>query len=275
MPGIRISKNSPNGISVSFPYDPIRVEKIKTFEGHRWHPKEKDRSFPYSEAILEKILSVLDGEKIEIDHSLQTPIEYKGREDFDDLRRELVLRKYSPKTIKAYIHYNRDFLQKSKKPPQQVTNDDIKDYLFHLAEERKLSASTLKGAINALKFYYGTVLKRRFIYEVKRPRKDKKLPVVLNGEEVAKILFAPSNIKHKAILMLTYSAGLRVGEVVKLKVEDIDRERKLIHIKEAKGRKDRYTLLSDIALETLRGEGIGKNTNLRSGYSRVKTGKSI
>lgn len=275
MPGIRISKNSPNGILVSFPYDPIRVEKIKTIEGHRWHPKEKYWSFPYSEAILEKILSVLDGEKIEIDPSLQTPIEYKGREDFDDLRRELVLKKYSPKTIKACIHYNRDFLQKSRKPPQQVTNDDIRDYLFHLAEERKLSTSTLNGAINALKFYYGTVLKRRFIYEVKRPRKDKKLPVVLNGEEVAKILFAPSNIKHKAILMLTYSAGLRVGEVVKLKVEDIDRERKLIHIKEAKGRKDRDTLLSDIALETLRGEGIGKNTNLRSGYSRVKTGKSI
>jgi len=96
------------------------------------------------------------------------------------------------------------------------------------------------------------MLKRKFIYEVKRPKKDKKLPVVLSKEEVAKILDSVDNIKHKAILMLVYSAGLRVGEVVKLRPEDIDSKRMLIHIKKAKGRKDRYTLLSETALEILR-----------------------
>jgi len=112
--------------------------------------------------------------------------------------------------------------------------------------------SILNSAINALKFYYGNVLKKKFIYEVKRPRKDKKLPVILSKEEVAKILSSVDNIKHKTILMLVYSAGLRVGEVVRLKPEDIDSKRMLIHIKGAKGRKDRYTLLSEKALEILR-----------------------
>ncbi|MEW6418353.1 MAG: tyrosine-type recombinase/integrase [Nitrospirota bacterium] len=96
------------------------------------------------------------------------------------------------------------------------------------------------------------MLKKKFLYEIKRPRKDKKLPVVLSKEEVAKIINSVDNLKHRAILMLVYSAGLRVGEVVRLKVEDIDSKRMLIHIKGSKGRKDRYTLLSEKALNILR-----------------------
>lgn len=103
-----------------------------------------------------------------------------------------------------------------------------------------------------MKHYYGTILKKKFIYEVKRPRKDKKLPVVLSQEEVAKILTSLENVKHKAILMLVYSAGLGVGEVVTLRPEDIDDKRMLIHIRGAKGRKDRYTMLSETALNVLR-----------------------
>jgi len=103
-----------------------------------------------------------------------------------------------------------------------------------------------------MKFYYGTMLKKKFINEVKRLRKDKKLPVVLSEEDVAKILSSVDNIKHKAILMLIYSAGLRVGETVRLKPENIDSKRMLVFIKNAKGRKDRYTILSKTALEVLR-----------------------
>lgn len=171
---------------------------------------------------------------------------------FEDLKRELVSRKYSPKTIKAYVRYNEDFLKFVGKSPDDIIDGDIKDYLFHIVEQKKIATSTLNIAINAIKFYYGTILKRKFLYDIKRPRKDKKLPVVLNREEVSKILSSLSNIKHKAILMLIYLAGLRVGEVVKLKVGDIDRERKLIHIRGTKGRKDRYTLLADVALGTLK-----------------------
>jgi site-specific recombinase XerD len=96
------------------------------------------------------------------------------------------------------------------------------------------------------------MLNKKFMYKVKRPHKDKKLPIVLNQEEVATILSSVENMKHKAILMLVYSAGLRVGEVVKLKPEDIDSKRMLIHVRDSKGRKDRYTILSDVALKTLK-----------------------
>jgi site-specific recombinase XerD len=171
---------------------------------------------------------------------------------FEDLRKELVSRKYSYTTVKGYLYYNRDFLNYAGKNLSDINDSDIKDYLLYLVEKRNAATSTLNQAINALKFYYGTMLKKKFMYEVKRPRKDKKLPVVLSKEEVAKILSSVDNIKHKAILMLVYSAGLRVGEVVRLRPEDIDSKRMLIHIKASKGRKDRYTLLSETTLETLR-----------------------
>ena len=172
--------------------------------------------------------------------------------NFDDLKRELLSRKYSYKTVKGYLYYNRDFLSFIKKEPADVQESDIKDYLLYLAEEKQSATSTLNQAINALKFYYGSMLKRKFIYEVKRPRKDKKLPIVLSKEEVAKIINSVDNLKHKAILMLVYSAGLRVGEVVKLRPEDIDSKRMFIHIRGSKGRKDRYTMLSETALDILR-----------------------
>jgi site-specific recombinase XerD len=183
-----------------------------------------------------------DSVKIEVDNSLYLEV----------LRREFVLRKYSRKTVKMYLHYNQDFLGYVGKDPTEVTNTDIKNYLYHVVGQKNVSASTLNTVISALKFYYGDILKRDFVYDIKRPKKDKKLSVVLSQEEVSKILSSISNIKHKAILMLIYSSGLRVGEIVKLRVVDIDFERKLIHIKDAKGRKNRYTILSDKAAEILR-----------------------
>ncbi|MHC1564756.1 MAG: tyrosine-type recombinase/integrase [Candidatus Syntropharchaeales archaeon] len=207
--------------------------------GYRWHPERKYWGVPYSE--LEKLVSVFNGEKIDIDPSVW----------LNKLEKELTARKYNPNTIEAYLHYNKDFLKFFRKNPHEVENNDVKDYLFHLVEEKEVSTFTLNTAINALKFYYGEVLKRRFVYEIRRPKKDKKLPVVLSREEVSRILSSVTNLKHRLILMLVYSAGLRVSEVVKLKLEDIDADRGLIHIKEAKGRKDRYTLLSDVAMGAL------------------------
>ena len=227
-------------INISFPYNPDYITKIKTIEGYRWHPEEKYWSVPYSE--LERLISVFDGEKVDIDPSVW----------LSKLEKELSARRYSPRTIKAYLHYNEDFLRFTGKNPHEVENSDVKDYLFHLVEGKEVSTSTLNTDINALRFYYGKVLKKRFAYEIKRPKKDKKLPVVLSQEEVSQILSSVNNIKHKAILMLIYSAGLRVSEVVKLKPSDIDVKRGLIYVRGGKGRKDRYTLLSDVAMETLR-----------------------
>jgi site-specific recombinase XerD len=171
--------------------------------------------------------------------------------DFEDLRRELVSRKYSYKTVKGYIYYNRDLLNFTDKEPSEVSDDDIKDYLLYLAEEKESATATINQAINALKFYYGAMLKRKFLYEIKRPRKDKKLPEVLSKEEVSRVINGTANIKHKAILVAIYSGGLRLGETARLEQAHLDRDRMLIFVKGAKGRKDRYTLLSEKALQLI------------------------
>jgi site-specific recombinase XerD len=252
---IKITTGQKGKITVTLPYNPIYIEKIKGIKGHRWNPEQKYWIFPNSDNVMKKLLYIFKNENVWIDPSLkQVGHTFRFAEEslFEDLRKEMVSRKYSPKTIKAYIYYNKDLLEFTGKGTDNIRERDIKDYLFHLVEEKKVATSTLNSAINALKFYYGTILKKNFPYEIKRPRKDKKLPVVLSKEEIAKILSIVSNIKHKSILMLVYSAGLRVSEVVKLKPRDIDSERKLVFIKGAKGRKDRYTILSDVALDTLR-----------------------
>lgn len=118
-------------------------------------------------------------------------------------------------------------------------------------EKRDVSTYTSNVAINTLKCYYGTILKRDFIYEVERPKKDRRRPVVLNHDEISSILSVVSNLKHKLMLMLMYSAGLRVSEIVNLRHVDIDFQRKFIHVKGGKGRKNRYTILSDVAVYAL------------------------
>jgi len=253
---IKILKGEDCRVKVFSPYNPLFVERIKAIEGRRWHPEGKYWSFPDLDSTLKKILKVFEGEKIYVDPALiPSPLvgEDKGEgHNFEDLRRGLILRKYSYQTVKSYLYYNKDFLSFVDKLPTDIDENDIKNYLLYIVEEKHSATSTLNQAINALKFYYGTMLKKKFIYEVKRPRKDKKLPIVLSQEEVAKILNSVDNIKHKTILMLVYSAGLRVGEVVKLRPEDIDSKRMLIFVRGAKGRKDRYTMLSKTALEVLR-----------------------
>ena len=129
----------------------------------------------------------------------------------------------------------------------------IVSFLRHLVTERKVSSSYQNQAINAIKFYYERVLggQRKF-YFIERPITEKVLPVVLNKEELISILNATENQKHKAMLMLTYSSGLRVSELLSLKIKDVDSERMQLRVSQAKGKKDRYTILSTRALDMLR-----------------------
>lgn len=125
--------------------------------------------------------------------------------------------------------------------------------MLYLIDEQRMSRSYHNQAVSALKFLYEETLhEHRAVSRLPRPRKENKLPVVISREDVTLLLEAVSNIKHRVILMLVYSAGIRVSEVVWLKIEDIDENRRLIRIREGKGRKDRYTLLSDVALVALR-----------------------
>jgi site-specific recombinase XerD len=163
----------------------------------------------------------------------------------EQLETELHARKYSPRTINSYLHYNRAFCGFVSKMPEDVTSEDINRYIAYLDRTFKFSASTMNMAINALKFFYHQVMKNDRVKEPHRPRSDKKLPLVLSREEIERMLNLESNLKHRLLLMLTYSAGLRVSEVVALKPSDVDLSRSVLYIRSAKGRKDRFVMLSN------------------------------
>jgi site-specific recombinase XerD len=168
------------------------------------------------------------------------------------LETELHARKYSPQTISSYVHYNRAFCRVVQKGPEEILSEDIREYLAYLDKNLDLSASSLNLAISALKFFYAGVLKRHFAWDqYNRPRHDKRLPSVLSGAEINLMLNCEKNPKHRLLLMLAYSSGLRVSEVVALKKSSIDLSRKLIFVQSGKGRKDRYTLLSERAAKFL------------------------
>lgn len=156
-------------------------------------------------------------------------------------------------TIESYEKHLKRYIQ-SVGEEHALDMDCVNAYVYNLLVIKELSYSFVNQSISALK----TLLKaHRIPYEIRhsiiRPKADKTLPKVLSREEVFRILNALENKKHKAILYLTYSAGLRVSEVCALKPEDIDSDRMMIHIRSGKGRKDRYTLLSKSALTLLRG----------------------
>jgi site-specific recombinase XerD len=170
----------------------------------------------------------------------------------EKLETERRARKYSPRTMRSYIHYNREFCRVIRKVPGTVTEDDIKKYLAYLDKELDLSTSAMNLAISALKFFYAGILKKPITGNLYRPRQDKRLPCVLSKAEINLILDTEKNPKHRLLLMLAYSSGLRVSEVVALRKENIDFSRKTILVCAGKGRKDRYTLLSDRAAQFTR-----------------------
>ena len=170
-----------------------------------------------------------------------------------DMIRELVLRGYSPRTQKAYLGHVSRFARYFMRSPAELGEVEIRRYLLFLAGREGFSTAYRDQAVSALKFLYRYVLKKPFISDgMPRPRKEFRLPSVLSAGEVTALLDSIRNVKHRAIVMLMYSGGLRVSEVTKLIPENIDADRHLIHIKGGKRKKDRYTILSDTALDYLR-----------------------
>lgn len=230
-----------NTLLVYAPYHQPTIEKLRTFSGIKWNPKHKHWELPFSPRILEK-LEHLFGAQLKIDplfHLLP-------------LKRELLIRRYSRKTIKSYLHHNYQLLLFTQKNPLAMEQTDIKNYIHAKLQKNDIATATVNQMINAFRFFYGQCLGNHFIYEVKRAKRDKLLPKVLSLTEIQKIFTHTLNLKHKTILMLTYSAGLRVSEVVKLQVQDIDSKRKTVFIRGGKGRKDRISLLSEKIILLLR-----------------------
>ena len=174
---------------------------------------------------------------------------------YETVRRELRLRNYSHKTIKAYLSCLRSFVRYFQpRHPRDLSNEDIRSYLLHLLTDEKQAAGTVNQVFNALRLLYVDLYDMPFVIgKLPRPQKERKLPDVLSENEVMRIIRAVANIKHRMMLMLAYACGLRVSEVVNLKIEDIDGQRQLIHIRGAKGKKDRYTIFPTSIREALHG----------------------
>lgn len=167
---------------------------------------------------------------------------------------EVLTRKgYSQATILNYMTQFTLFLKHiSPKTVDDIDEELVHRYMLYLVRERKLSVSSQNQAINSIKFYLEHVAGgERKVYYVDRPRKDYKLPAVLSETQVMKLLIQVTNMKHRCMLSLMYSAGLRVSELLSLEWNDIDEDRSLITVRCAKGRKDRITILSKVTLELL------------------------
>ena len=169
------------------------------------------------------------------------------------LTKEMQIRNYSGRTIKTYCSLLANYELIVQKTLSQVTTEDFKSRLHYLITEKGASTSTINQLISAFKIFYVDVCHRVWTdFHVKRPRSEKKLPVIMSLEEVGRMISVTNNLKHKAIIMLTYSAGLRRMEVLQIKPKDIDSQRMQVRVVQGKGKKDRYTILSQKTLEALR-----------------------
>jgi len=165
----------------------------------------------------------------------------------------LETKRYSFNTARTYISMFSEFARHfTGKPLIEIDELDIKEYIHAIVKQGK-SGSYQNQVINAIKFYYEQVLDmpQRF-YEIDRPRAERKLPSVLSEEEISRIISVTSNLKHKSILVTIYSCGLRLSELLNLKITDIQSDRHLLLIRDAKGNKDRTTILSETTINLLR-----------------------
>ena len=167
---------------------------------------------------------------------------------------QLQLKAYSASTIRTYRNEFLQLLQLLKnKPVEKLMPNDLKRYMVYAMEKEGISENTAHSRLNALKFYFEQVLGReKFFWEIPRPKKHIQLPKVISEEKILEGLLAIENLKHKTLLLLAYSAGLRVSEVISLKISDINSDRMQITINNAKGKKDRMATLSKSILELLR-----------------------
>jgi len=169
------------------------------------------------------------------------------------LIQQMQLKGYSPRTITTYVSMISHLASHYHTPADLLSVDQIREYIMQNITTKKRSKSWMNMMISAVKLLYCDILKREWNYlDLPRPIGDKKVPVILSRDEVQRIIDSKKNIKHKAILMVTYSAGLRLGEVRNLKVTDIDSSRMLIHVRKGKGNRDRCTILSPVVLTYLR-----------------------
>jgi integrase/recombinase XerD len=169
----------------------------------------------------------------------------------DAMKQEMAVRGFSPRTQKAYLGWMLRLLTHVRVTADQVSEGQLRSFVAHLAQ-RELSSSTINQAISALGFFFRHVLPREWEMDMHYQRAPQRLPMTLSLQEVRRLLEVAGSLRTRAAMELAYSAGLRLGEVLRLKVSDIDSDRMIIRIEQGKGKKDRNVMLADSLLETLR-----------------------
>ena len=171
----------------------------------------------------------------------------------EKMKKAMVIRGFSPKTQEVYLERMKSFVRFHGKSPYLLGLNDINQYQIYLAEKKKVSWCYFNQSVCAIRFFYKKTLYKDWnIKHIPFQKEGKKLPLVLSKEEVRSILQAISNIKHLALFQTIYGAGLRVQEALHLSYKDIDSQRMLIRVRQGKGKKDRYVMLSPTLLHTLR-----------------------
>jgi site-specific recombinase XerD len=259
-------------IGVKFYPDKVIQALIKQLPNPKWSEEHQMIYLPNHKANLDAIFSTFKGvawvdtkyfykdkpihknrEAPNIDSLKNRTLRKDYRACPNDYLQKLELKKYALNTVKTYVTCFEAFINHYKELELlEINEQHIRSYLQKLIQNGK-SNSYINQAVNSIKFYYEIVLgmPNRY-YHIERPRNETKLPKVISKEEVFQLINSISNIKHKCIVALLYSAGLRRSELLNLKINDIDSARMLIRVEGAKGNKDRMTLLSDSALKDLR-----------------------
>lgn len=247
-------------IKVFIPYGmkDIRLE-IKQMNSSFWHANLKVWSVINTSENLEVLKFILRNnyivKSLEKPDKIQLePLNAQATQALLDLEKTLTIKRYSAATLRSYLQMFRVFLSKFMEVDlKQVNKEDIEGFIYQLIQKNKISESYQNQIINSIKAYYEHVLGMpREYYEVKRPKRTLTVPNVLSQQEVFKIIQNPKNIKHRAILWTIYSAGLRISELVNLRIVDIHSEDGFIFVKDSKGKKDRRTILSKHLLVLLR-----------------------
>lgn len=261
---LQIIRYARERIRLRFRYDPELISLIKSIPFYYYEAQAKCWSLPHIERVLEMLTDFCKNGGWLLEYSDEWVDQKILPRKIDGSYKELVcpplfieklkMLRYSESAIKNYGSALKEFIQYYKdRSLETLDQADIEKYLLYLTEDRKVSVSYHNMSISAIKFYYEKVMERAGVtYKICRPRREKLLPEVLSEEEVQLLLNAVNNLKHKCILMTIYSGGLRLSEVVGLKAKDIDSGRMMIFIRGAKGKKDRYTILSKQLLKWLR-----------------------
>jgi len=232
-------------ISVAFEKNIELIARIKTIEGSRWSQSLGVWHIPDTEENRLRFKLPL--------HSISTPSQ-EGILQIEKFKQWLLSKRYSPSTIKTYSEALKSFfIFYREKPIAEISNEDVIIYNNEYLLKNNLSASYQNQIVNAIKLFFQTIRETKMLVDkIHRPKRSKLLPNVLSKEEIKLILNVHNNIKHKMMLSLIYSCGLRCGELLALKPVHIDSKRNIVLLKNSKGQKDRIVPLSPFILEILR-----------------------